>query len=131
MEEVLFLCKLNQEDHINNANNLKTSHNSKWLLLGNSGWLAMAHMKMKTHLWFENSFVVTNYFIVTNGTEPYSVPRSTSVEPGDPVTSAQVETSSIERERGSSIINVTDDNNNVKISHAPNWAPRSPLASYC
>lgn len=42
------------------------SHNSKWsLLLGDSGWLALAHMKMKTHLCFENSFIVTNNFIVT------------------------------------------------------------------
>lgn len=64
----LLQCKWNHEGHINTANDLKTSHNSKWFsLLGDSGWLAVAHMKMKTHLWFEKSF------ILTNGTEPHTL----------------------------------------------------------
>lgn len=63
------------------------SHDSEWLsLLGDSGWLAMAHVKMKTRLWFENSFIVTNNFIVTNGTEPYTL--RPEVEPKEPNTGA-------------------------------------------
>ena len=42
-------------------------------LLGDSGCLAMAHMKMKTQLRFGNSFIVTNNLIETNGSESYTV----------------------------------------------------------
>lgn len=51
-----------------------TSRGSKWLsLLGDSSWLAVAQRKMKTHSWFENSFIVTNNFVAANGTKPRSL----------------------------------------------------------
>lgn len=55
-------------------NDWVTSRGSKWLsLLGDSSWLAVAQRKMKTHSWFENSFIVTNNFVAANGTKARSL----------------------------------------------------------
>lgn len=47
MQERGIAFKRNREIHINNANDLKMLHKSKWLsLLGDSGWLVISYRKI-------------------------------------------------------------------------------------